>query len=88
MCRRTVAEDLAIRGTATIVGVLPPDARIEFPRMAICPECRVQTSRLGGNRFCIDIPRSHNFYRQGRLLLDEMMSGGGGWRTSTRHSVR
>ena len=30
---------LAIRGTATIVGVLPPDAMIEFPSIAIRQEC-------------------------------------------------
>src|SRR5229473_3959308 len=63
-----------IRGTATIVGVLPPDAMIEFPWMAIRPECRVQTSRMGSNRFRVDIPRYLEFYRQGRLLLDEMVT--------------
>jgi S-(hydroxymethyl)glutathione dehydrogenase/alcohol dehydrogenase len=71
---RQAIESLAIRGTATIVGVLPPDAMIEFPWMAIRPECRVQTSRMGSNRFRIDIPRYLDFYRQGRLLLDEMVS--------------
>jgi S-(hydroxymethyl)glutathione dehydrogenase / alcohol dehydrogenase len=71
---RQAIESLAIRGTATIVGVLPPDATIEFPWMAIRPECRVQTSRMGSNRFRIDIPRYLEFYRQGRLLLDEMMT--------------
>jgi S-(hydroxymethyl)glutathione dehydrogenase/alcohol dehydrogenase len=53
---------------------LPPDAMIAFPWMAIRPECRVQTSRMGSNRFRIDIPRYLEFYRQGRLLLDEMVS--------------
>jgi S-(hydroxymethyl)glutathione dehydrogenase/alcohol dehydrogenase len=71
---RQCIESLAIRGTATIVGVLPPDAMIEFPWMAIRPECRVQTSRMGSNRFRTDIPRYLEFYRQGRLLLDEMIS--------------
>lgn len=71
---RQAIESLAIRGTATIVGVLPPDAMIEFPWMAIRPECRVQTSRMGSNRFRIDIPRYLEFYRQGRLRLDEMVS--------------
>jgi S-(hydroxymethyl)glutathione dehydrogenase/alcohol dehydrogenase len=71
---RQAIESLAIRGTATIVGVLPPDALIQFPWMAIRPECRVQTSRMGSNRFRIDIPRYLEFYRQGRLLLDEMVS--------------
>jgi len=71
---RQAIESLAIRGTATIVGVLPPDATIEFPWMAIRPECRVQTSRMGSNRFRMDIPLYLEFYRQGRLLLDEMVT--------------
>jgi len=71
---RQAIESLAIRGTATIVGVLPPDAMIEFPWMAIRPECKVQTSRMGSNQFRTDIPRYLEFYRQGRLLLDEMVT--------------
>ncbi|HTS90528.1 MAG TPA: Zn-dependent alcohol dehydrogenase [Stellaceae bacterium] len=71
---RQAIESLAIRGTATIVGVLPPDATISFPWMAIRPECRVQTSRMGSNRFRTDIPLYLDFYRQGRLLLDEMVT--------------
>lgn len=71
---RQAIESLAIRGTATIVGVLPPDAMIAFPWMAIRPECRVQTSRMGSNRFRIDIPLYLDFYCQGRLLLDEMVT--------------
>jgi S-(hydroxymethyl)glutathione dehydrogenase/alcohol dehydrogenase len=71
---RQAIESLAIRGTATIVGVLPPDATIEFPWMAIRPECKVQTSRMGSNRFRIDIPLYLDFYRQGRLDLDSMVT--------------
>ena len=73
LCRQAI-ESLAIRGTATIVGVLPPDAMIEFPWMAIRPECRVQTSRMGSNRFRIDIPHYLEFYKQGRLDLDAMVT--------------
>jgi Zn-dependent alcohol dehydrogenase len=73
LCRQAI-ESLAIRGTATIVGVLPPDATIEFPWMAIRPECKVQTSRMGSNQFRTDIPRYLEFYRQGRLNLDDMIS--------------
>src|ERR1700727_1726253 len=65
LCRQAI-ESLAVRGTATIVGVLPPDATIEFPWMAIRPECRVQTSRMGSNQFRTDIPNYLEFYRQGR----------------------
>ncbi len=73
LCRQAI-ERLAIRGTATIVGVLPPDAMIEFPWMAIRPECKVQTSRMGGNRFRYDIPMYLDFYKQGRLDLDGMVT--------------
>jgi S-(hydroxymethyl)glutathione dehydrogenase/alcohol dehydrogenase len=71
---RQAIESLGIRGTCTIVGVPPPTTIIEVPFMAIRPECKVQTSRMGSNRFRIDIPRYLEFYRQGRLMLDEMVS--------------
>ncbi|HUH84712.1 MAG TPA: Zn-dependent alcohol dehydrogenase [Stellaceae bacterium] len=71
---RQAIESLAIRGTCTIVGVLPPEAMIEFPWMAIRPECRVQTSRMGSNRFRTDIPLYLDFYRQGRLMLDDLVT--------------
>jgi S-(hydroxymethyl)glutathione dehydrogenase/alcohol dehydrogenase len=71
---RQAIQSLAIRGTATIVGVLPPDANIEFPWMAIRPECKIQTSRMGSNQFRVDIPNYLELYRQGKLHLDEMVS--------------
>ena len=71
---RQAVESLAIRGTCTIVGVPPAGAVYEIPFNAIRPECRVQTSRMGSNRFRIDIPRYLDLYRQGRLLLDEMVT--------------
>lgn len=71
---RQCVESLAIGGTATIVGVLPAGANIEFPWSALRPECKVQTSRMGSNRFRVDIPRYLDFYKQGRLKLDEMVS--------------
>ena len=73
LCRMAI-ESLAVRGTATIVGVLPADATIEFPWLAIRPECKVQTSRMGSNQFRVDIPNYLEFYRQGRLDLDSMIS--------------
>ena len=71
---RQAVESLAIRGTATILGVPATGAMIEFPWAALRAECRLQTSRMGSNRFRIDIPRYLDFYRQGRLLLDEMIT--------------
>lgn len=71
---RQAVESLAISGTATIVGVPPAGALIEFPFLAIRPECKVQTSRMGSNQFRTDIPAYLEFYRQGRLKLDDMVS--------------
>ena len=67
-------QSLAIRGTATVVGVLPAGAKIEFPWEALRPECRLQTSRMGSNAFRFDIPNHLELYEQGRLRLDEMIT--------------
>ncbi len=71
---RQAVESLGIGGTATIVGVMPAGSMIEFPWEALRPECRVQTSRMGSNAFRVDIPRYLELYRQGKLMLDEMVS--------------
>jgi S-(hydroxymethyl)glutathione dehydrogenase/alcohol dehydrogenase len=71
---RQAAETLAVRGTLTIVGVPPDGTVFEIPYGAIRPECRVQTSRMGSNRFRIDIPRYLDFYQRGWLRLDEIVT--------------
>ncbi len=71
---RQAAESLAVRGTCTIVGVPPDGAVFEIPYSAIRPECTVQTCRMGSNRFRVDIPRYLEFYRTGKLRLDEMVT--------------
>jgi S-(hydroxymethyl)glutathione dehydrogenase/alcohol dehydrogenase len=45
---------------------------IEFPWMAIRPECKVQTSRMDSNQCRTDIPRYLEFHRQGWLRLDRV----------------
>lgn len=67
-------QSLAIHGTATIVGVLPAGATIEFPWEALRPECKIQTSRMGSNAFRFDIPHYLELYAQGRLKLDELIT--------------
>ncbi|MDH4147314.1 MAG: Zn-dependent alcohol dehydrogenase [Acidimicrobiia bacterium] len=71
---RQAAESLAVRGTCTIVGVPADGTVFEIPYAAIRPECKVQTCRMGSNRFRVDIPRYLDFYRKGRLRLDEMVT--------------
>ena len=38
-------------------------------------ERRIQGSAMGSNRFRVDMPRLIDFYQQGRLHLDELISG-------------
>jgi S-(hydroxymethyl)glutathione dehydrogenase/alcohol dehydrogenase len=71
---RQAAESLAVRGTCTIVGVPPDGTVFEIPYAAIRPECTIQTCRMGSNRFRVDIPRYLEFYRAGRLHLDELVT--------------
>lgn len=71
---RQAVECLAVRGTCTIVGVPPDGTVFEVPYAAMRPECRLQTSRMGSNRFRVDIPRYLRFYQQGALKLDELVT--------------
>jgi S-(hydroxymethyl)glutathione dehydrogenase/alcohol dehydrogenase len=71
---RLCVESLGVGGTATIVGVLPFGSSLEFPSAALGGEKRLQTCSMGSNRFRVDIPRYLDFYRQGRLKLDELVS--------------
>ena len=61
-------------GTATIIGMIPMAEKITLPSMLILSERKLQGSIMGSNRFRVDIPRYIDFYLQGRLHLDEMVS--------------
>ncbi len=65
---------LAPRGTATIVGVIPVGVQLALDGISFLSERRIQGSRMGSNRFRTDIPRLIEFYLQGRLHLDHMIS--------------
>jgi S-(hydroxymethyl)glutathione dehydrogenase/alcohol dehydrogenase len=68
-------ELLAPAGVATIVGLVPEGERIEVPAAALFfEEKRLQGSYLGSNNFRSDVASYGQFYAQGRLLLDEMVS--------------
>ena len=71
---RSAAESLAVRGTCTIVGVPPDGSVFEIPYGAIRLECKVQTCRMGSNRFREDIPRYLEFFERGWLQLEEMIT--------------
>ena len=62
-------------GTATIIGMIPEGTKIEIDAGAFLRrERKIQGSSMGSNRFRTDMPRYIEFYRQGRLKLDELVS--------------
>lgn len=61
-------------GTATIIGMIPQGTKIELDGPSFLREKRIQGSSMGSNRFRVDMPRYVEFYKQGRLLLDEMVT--------------
>ena len=67
-------EMLAPGGTATIVGMVPFDEKIELHGYALLGERRLQGSSMGSNRFRVDMPRLIDLYLQGRLHLDDWIS--------------
>ncbi len=71
---RQCVESLDTAGTAVVVGVQPTGAVFEIPSAALGGEKRLMTCSMGSNRFRVDIPHWLDFYRQGRLRLDEMIS--------------
>jgi S-(hydroxymethyl)glutathione dehydrogenase/alcohol dehydrogenase len=62
-------------GTATIIGMVPFGTKVELHGADFLRERRIQGSAMGSNRFRIDMPRLIDFYLQGKLHLDQMISG-------------
>ena len=68
-------EMLAAGSTATIIGMIPEGTKIELDGGTFLRrERKIQGSSMGSNRFRIDMPRYIEFYRQGRLKLDQLVS--------------
>jgi S-(hydroxymethyl)glutathione dehydrogenase/alcohol dehydrogenase len=62
-------------GAATIIGMIPVGTKIELHGPDFLAERRIQGSLMGSNRFRIDMPRLIDFYLQGKLKLDHLISG-------------
>jgi S-(hydroxymethyl)glutathione dehydrogenase / alcohol dehydrogenase len=75
---KSTAEDafkmLRRGGTATVIGMIPPGVKVELNGIDFLAEKKIQGSFMGSNRFPVDMPRYVDFYMQGRLKLDEMVS--------------
>ena len=65
---------LDVGGTATIVGMVPDDQRLEIKAMDLLGERKLQGSMMGSNQFRTDIPRLLAMYVDGRLDLDTMVT--------------
>ncbi|HLF71676.1 MAG TPA: Zn-dependent alcohol dehydrogenase [Dehalococcoidia bacterium] len=66
-------DSITVDGTATIIGLMPVGEKLEVEgRMFL--RGRFQGSMMGSNRFRIDMPRYIDFYMQGRLNLDDMVT--------------
>src|SRR5438477_5797780 len=67
-------ECLRAGGTATIIGMIPLGQKIELDGSVFLREKKIQGSSMGSNRFKVDMPKYIDFYLQGRLKLDEMIT--------------
>ena len=68
-------EMLRAGGTATVIGLIPDGTKIELDAGTFLRrERRIQGSTMGSNHFRTDMPRYIEFYRQGRLKLDELVT--------------
>ena len=61
-------------GTATVIGMIPPQLTVDLRGADFLQEKRIQGSSMGSNRFRVDMPRYVEFYLQGRLHLDQLIS--------------
>jgi len=62
-------------GTATIIGMVPYGTKIELHGFDFLQDRKIQGTSMGGNRFRVDMPRLLQFWKQGRLKLDHLISG-------------
>ena len=61
-------------GTATIIGMIPVGTMVEIHGPELLAEKKLQGSNMGSNRFRVDMPRFVDFYLQGKLHLDDLIS--------------
>jgi S-(hydroxymethyl)glutathione dehydrogenase/alcohol dehydrogenase len=66
-------ESIRVGGTATVIGLMPLGQEVELDGRLFF-RGKFQGSMMGSNRFRIDMPKYIDFYLQGRLRLDEMIT--------------
>jgi S-(hydroxymethyl)glutathione dehydrogenase/alcohol dehydrogenase len=71
---RQAFDMLAKGGTATVIGMIPFGEQVSVDGFQLLLEKRLQGSSMGSNRFRVDMPRYVDWYLDGRLKLDELVS--------------
>ena len=61
-------------GTATVIGMIPPGQMVELHGVDFLAEKKIQGAMTGSNRLRAAMPRFVDFYLQGKLHLDDMIS--------------
>jgi len=61
-------------GTATIIGMIPVGTMVELHGVDFLAEKKMQGCTMGSNRFRVDMPNYVDFYLNGKLHLDDMVS--------------
>ena len=61
-------------GTATIIGMIPLTEKVEMDAPSLLSERKLQGCFMGSSRFRLDAPKYLQYYRQGRLNLDDMVT--------------
>ncbi|NOX29152.1 MAG: Zn-dependent alcohol dehydrogenase [Actinobacteria bacterium] len=61
-------------GTATVIGMVPLGVMVEIPGVDFLAEKRIQGSCMGSNQFRTDAQRFIDFYFDGRLELDSLIT--------------
>jgi S-(hydroxymethyl)glutathione dehydrogenase/alcohol dehydrogenase len=61
-------------GVATVIGMIPVGTMVEIHGVELLSEKKLQGSNMGSNRFRVDMPRFIDFYLDGKLHLDQMIS--------------
>ena len=65
---------LRTSGVATIIGMVPEGQMMEIHAADLLDDKKLQGSNMGSNHFRVDMPRFVEFYLDGKLLLDDMIS--------------
>jgi S-(hydroxymethyl)glutathione dehydrogenase/alcohol dehydrogenase len=65
---------LATGGMATVIGMVPEGQMVEIEAAELINDKVLRGSNMGSNRFRVDMPNYVEFYLDGKLHLDSMIS--------------